>query len=266
MVSTSFGKPSVSIEIRSAKRQLLIDGRAAKLGARAFDVLQALYERRDRLVTKHELLDVVWPGVVVEENNLQVQISTLRRLLGPQAIATIPGRGYRFTAGSPSTQTPARVEPACAMGRHAAAARRPYRGNLPDVCTRAVRPRRRIRGVAFAGRAASARIDRRCRRHRQDAAGAGGRAASSRVRRRRVAGRAGAAQRSGAGRADHRRARSRCPAAMRTRSDLAARRCATRRPARARQLRAPAAGGARAGAGAAADATACAYGHQRRSR
>ena len=37
-------------------------------------------------------------GVVVEENNLQVQISTLRKLLGPQAVLTIPGRGYRFTA------------------------------------------------------------------------------------------------------------------------------------------------------------------------
>ena len=44
------------------------------------------------------MLDLVWPGVVVEENNLQVQISTLRKVLGPQSIATVPGRGYRFTA------------------------------------------------------------------------------------------------------------------------------------------------------------------------
>ena len=100
MASTSFGNPRIErIEIRTAERQLVIDGHAAKLGARAFDVLQALYERRDRLVTKNELLEVVWPGVVVEENNLQVQISTLRKLLGPAAIATIPGRGYQFTAG-----------------------------------------------------------------------------------------------------------------------------------------------------------------------
>jgi predicted ATPase len=54
--------------------------------------------RRDRIVTKAELMDLVWPGVVVEENNLQVQISSLRKLIGPDAIATIPGRGYRFTA------------------------------------------------------------------------------------------------------------------------------------------------------------------------
>ena len=68
------------------------------LGARAFGVLQALIEHRERTVTKDELLDRAWPGVVVEENNLQVQISTLRKLLGPQSIATIPGRGYRFAA------------------------------------------------------------------------------------------------------------------------------------------------------------------------
>jgi predicted ATPase/DNA-binding winged helix-turn-helix (wHTH) protein len=83
--------------LRPAQRQLLIDGQAAALGARAFDLLLALVENCDRVVPKNELLDLVWPGLVVEENNLQVQVSTLRKLLGPQAIATIPGRGYRFT-------------------------------------------------------------------------------------------------------------------------------------------------------------------------
>jgi predicted ATPase/DNA-binding winged helix-turn-helix (wHTH) protein len=82
--------------IRSAERQLLLDGQPVKLGARAFDVLMALLERRDSVVSKNELLDTVWPGLIVEENNLQVQISTLRKLLGPQTIVTIPGRGYRF--------------------------------------------------------------------------------------------------------------------------------------------------------------------------
>ena len=73
------------------------EGRLVPLGARAFDVLEALIEHRDRVVPKDELLDLAWPGVVVEENNLQVQISTLRKVLGPQSIATIPGRGYRFS-------------------------------------------------------------------------------------------------------------------------------------------------------------------------
>jgi TolB-like protein/DNA-binding winged helix-turn-helix (wHTH) protein/rhodanese-related sulfurtransferase len=83
-------------EIRPTERQLLIDGHSAPLGARAFDLLLALVERRDRMVTKNELLDLVWPGLVVEENNLQVQISTLRKVLGQNVIATIPGQGYRF--------------------------------------------------------------------------------------------------------------------------------------------------------------------------
>jgi predicted ATPase/DNA-binding winged helix-turn-helix (wHTH) protein len=86
-----------AIEIRPAERQVWVNGKPAALGARAFDLLMALYGRRDRVVGKNELLDLVWPGLVVEENNLQVQVSSLRKLLGPNAIATIPGRGYRFT-------------------------------------------------------------------------------------------------------------------------------------------------------------------------
>ena len=80
-------------ELRPASRQLLVEGQPATLGGRAFDVLRTLIERRERVVAKNELLDLVWPGLVVEENNLQVQISALRKLLGPQVIATIPGRG-----------------------------------------------------------------------------------------------------------------------------------------------------------------------------
>ncbi|HUQ28933.1 MAG TPA: tetratricopeptide repeat protein [Usitatibacter sp.] len=67
------------------------------MGARAFDVLMALIDHRDRVVSKNELLDMVWPGLVVEENNLQVQVSSLRKVLGAQSVATVPGRGYRFT-------------------------------------------------------------------------------------------------------------------------------------------------------------------------
>lgn len=85
-------------EVRPAERQLLVDGVPAALGARAFDLLVALIERRERVVDKAELFDTVWPGLVVEENNLQVQVSSLRKLLGPNAIATIPGRGYQFVA------------------------------------------------------------------------------------------------------------------------------------------------------------------------
>ena len=97
-----------SVEIRPGERQVFVDGRPAALGSRAFDVLIALVERRDRVVTKNELLDLAWPGLVVEENNLQAQVSALRRVLGPQAIATIPGRGYRFTiTGNAAAPAPA---------------------------------------------------------------------------------------------------------------------------------------------------------------
>jgi predicted ATPase/DNA-binding winged helix-turn-helix (wHTH) protein len=85
-----------SFELHPDQRRLLVNGRPVALGPRAFDVLLALVERAGQLVSKNQLLDLVWPGLVVEENNLQVQISTLRKLLGPQAIATIPGRGYRW--------------------------------------------------------------------------------------------------------------------------------------------------------------------------
>lgn len=79
------------------QRQLLREGLPMKLGARAFDVLLALIERHERTVAKSELLDLVWPKLVVEVNNLEVQVVALRKLLGYAAIATVPGRGYRFT-------------------------------------------------------------------------------------------------------------------------------------------------------------------------
>ena len=85
------------VEVRADARQVLVDSRPVVVGARAFDLLLALIERRERVVGKNELLDVVWPNLIVEENNLQAQVSALRKVLGPQAIATIPGRGYRFT-------------------------------------------------------------------------------------------------------------------------------------------------------------------------
>jgi len=69
------------------------------LGSRAFDVLLILVEAEGELVTKEELLARVWPGAVVEESNIQVQVSALRKALGEERnlILTVPLRGYRFT-------------------------------------------------------------------------------------------------------------------------------------------------------------------------
>jgi TolB-like protein/DNA-binding winged helix-turn-helix (wHTH) protein len=73
------------------------------LGARAFDLLRLLVGRQGELISKNEIMEAVWPATVVEEGNLTVQISALRRVLDqnhPQtsSIQTVPGRGYRFVA------------------------------------------------------------------------------------------------------------------------------------------------------------------------
>src|SRR5690242_5270565 len=81
-------------------------GAVVPLGHRAIELLCALVAAKGTLVTKDELLRLVWPGLTVEENNLQVQISAVRKALqsGDEAqgyVVTVPGRGYRFI-GLPS--------------------------------------------------------------------------------------------------------------------------------------------------------------------
>ncbi len=95
-----------TFELQPNERRLLAGGEPVVLGPRAFDLLIALVERPGQLVTKEELLDCVWPKLVVEENNLQVQVSALRKILGQEAIATIPGRGYRFTVTLTASNAP----------------------------------------------------------------------------------------------------------------------------------------------------------------
>ena len=83
-------------ELLPGTRQLLLDDAPIAVGARAFDLLLCLIENRERIVGKEHLMLRVWPGMVVGDNNLNVQVSTLRKLLGPQAVVTVAGRGYRF--------------------------------------------------------------------------------------------------------------------------------------------------------------------------
>ena len=82
--------------LSASRRELRVDDVPIALGARSFDLLLLLIEQRARVVPKQELLQVVWAGRVVEENSLQASVSALRKVLGAQAIATVPGRGYRF--------------------------------------------------------------------------------------------------------------------------------------------------------------------------
>ena len=84
-------------ELNLRNRILLDEGKPVPLGPRALDVLVVLLQHAGDVVPKEELLERAWEGLVVEENNLHVQVSALRKLLGAEAIATIPRRGYRFT-------------------------------------------------------------------------------------------------------------------------------------------------------------------------
>ena len=88
--------PSQTFSIDVSSRTVHINGQPLSLGARAFDVLSYLNDNQDRVVTKSELLETVWGGIAVEESNLTVQISALRKALGPKSIATVPGIGYKL--------------------------------------------------------------------------------------------------------------------------------------------------------------------------
>ena len=81
------------------QRQLLAEDIPVELGTRAFDLLLVLLEADGSLLSKEDLLHRVWPGIVVSEENLKVQISALRKALGADRdlIRTEFGRGYRFT-------------------------------------------------------------------------------------------------------------------------------------------------------------------------
>lgn len=117
-------------ELCTLSRELRVNGVPVALGGRAFDLLQALLERRERVVSTGELLSLVWPGLAVQPNNLQVQVWALRSLLGAQAILTVPRRGYRIGevvqvlgplphAGHPDAPAPLRQVPAPAPEGHA---------------------------------------------------------------------------------------------------------------------------------------------------
>src|SRR3954453_21503225 len=80
------------------RRQLFPGEQPIDLSSRAFDILMVLIQARGALVTKDEILSRVWPGIVVEENNLTVHIAALRKGLGQDKglIQTVFGRGSRF--------------------------------------------------------------------------------------------------------------------------------------------------------------------------
>src|SRR6201996_911429 len=85
------------------ERLLLEDDRPVRLGSRAFDILVFLIERAGAVVGKEELIARAWPQTFVEEANLKIQVSALRRAIGDgqggqRYVVTVPGRGYNFVA------------------------------------------------------------------------------------------------------------------------------------------------------------------------
>ena len=114
-----------------AEQRLLLEGdKPVRLGSRAFDILGRLVERAGEVVGKEELIARAWPQTFVEEANLKIQVSALRRALGDgqggsRYVLTVVGRGYNFVAPT-RLEEPSRVSPAagnCARGDAQSAAR-----------------------------------------------------------------------------------------------------------------------------------------------
>lgn len=96
-------------QLDARKRLLLRDGHAVQLSSKAFDLLLALVESGGREITKEELMERVWTGQIVEDANLTVTMSHVRKALGEKPnehrfIVTIPGRGYRFVGESQAAE------------------------------------------------------------------------------------------------------------------------------------------------------------------
>ena len=88
-------------QLDSGRRELRRGDTPIRLGSRAMGILCALVAARGQVVTKDELMERVWAGVIVEDNAIQVHVSALRKALETRGdpvdyVITVPGRGYRF--------------------------------------------------------------------------------------------------------------------------------------------------------------------------
>jgi DNA-binding winged helix-turn-helix (wHTH) protein/TolB-like protein/Flp pilus assembly protein TadD len=112
--------------INVSERLLQRGGTDVPLPPKVFDLLLTLVERHGQVVTKDQLIDEVWPDTIVEETNLKVYVSTLRKALGegaegPKFIETLPRRGYRFVAAVTRTAQAARPVPELIIEKQAVA-------------------------------------------------------------------------------------------------------------------------------------------------
>src|SRR6266853_1822687 len=109
------------------RRELLAESQPLELGGRAFDVLMVLIEASGAVVSKDALMHGVWPDRIVEENNLQAQISALRRAFAADRdlIRTIAGRGYQFTGDVRTVSARADAQATAGMPQPTPASSRP---------------------------------------------------------------------------------------------------------------------------------------------
>ena len=122
----SFGPFSV----KPHQRLVMREGVVLPLGAKAFDTLIALMSRPNEIVSKWDLMALVWPGITVEETSLRFQVASLRKALGDgkdgaRYITTLSGRGYCFVA--PISHGDIGAEPRAAPRRHLPSAKLPNR-------------------------------------------------------------------------------------------------------------------------------------------
>ncbi|OXI92601.1 MULTISPECIES: ATP-binding protein [Burkholderia] len=132
------GTLSVDFEQRDIRRQ----GASLRIGARALDILEVLHRASGAVVSKDDIMDAVWPGLIVEENRLQVHVATLRKALGTSRdlIKTVPGRGYLLVACAspgpervPAADTPAAIPAAAPTDAHAASLPAPLVGRDAEI-------------------------------------------------------------------------------------------------------------------------------------
>lgn len=95
--------------LKTRERELMGPAGSVELSGRAYDLLRALLAKPDALLGKDELFAAAWPGMIVEDNTLQVHMSALRKVLGTGYIATVHGRGYKYVGPRPH-------KPAAAVG------------------------------------------------------------------------------------------------------------------------------------------------------
>ena len=112
-VAIEFGRFQVLLR----RRQLFANGAPVELGTRAFELLLVLLEADGLLVTKEELLSRVWPGIVVSEENLKVQVSALRKALGADRDVIAPNSAAATDLSACSAPLPWRARANGRRGR-----------------------------------------------------------------------------------------------------------------------------------------------------